>query len=135
VPRQSVLQIAANNADAEKTAIAAADKVGYPVVVKPMSRRKGLGISVDVKDAAGVRRAVTEALEYENSIIIESFISGDDHRLLIVGGKMIAAAKRISGHVIGDGRQSVSESVGEVNQDPRRGKGFEALLAHLELNS
>ena len=135
VPRQSVLQIAANNADAEKTTIAAADKVGYPVVVKPMSRRKGLGISVDVKDAAGVRRAVTEALVYENSIIIESFIPGDDHRLLIVGGKMIAAAKRIPDHVIGDGRQSVSELVGEVNQDPRRGKEFEALLVHLELNS
>ena len=108
LPRQSVLQIAANNADAEKTAIAGADKVGYLVVVKPMIRRKELGISVDVKDAAGVRRAVTEALEYENSIIIESFISGDDHRLLIVGGKMIAAAKRIPDHVIGDGRQSVS---------------------------
>ncbi len=86
-------------------------------------------------DAASAREAVREASKYEKVAIVESFVSGDDHRILVVDGKMIAAAKCIPGHVVGDGRSSVAELVEETNKDPRRGKGFEKVMVILEFDA
>ena len=61
-------------------------------------------------------------------------ILGDDHRLLVIDGKLVAAAHRVPGHVIGDGRSTVAELVAEVNSDPRRGAGHENMLTRLELD-
>ena len=62
-------------------------------------------------------------------------ILGDDHRLLVVDGKLVAAARRMPGHVVGDGRSTVAELVEIVNQDPRRGAGHENMLTRLELDA
>jgi len=104
-------------------------------VVKPVDTDKGVGISVILADAASVREAVREASKYGKVAIIESFVSGDDHRILVVDGKMIAAAKCIPGHVVGDGGSSVAELVEETNKDPRRGKGFEKVMVILEFDA
>ena len=61
-------------------------------------------------------------------------ILGDDHRLLVIDGKLVAAAHRVPGHVMGDGRSTVAELVAEVNKDPRRGAGHENMLTRLELD-
>ncbi len=135
VPRQAAIRISSNVAEAAEQAVGMADKIGYPVVVKPMSGKEALGIGVNLRDAAALRKAVEEAAKFENTIILESFVTGDDHRVLIVDGKMIAAAKRIPAHIVGDGRQSVAQLVAEANRDPRRGSGFEKILVRLELNT
>src|SRR3546814_523927 len=74
-------------------------------------------------------------LEHSRSVIVETFQPGDDHRLLVINGELIAATKRTPGHVVGDGTHTIAELVEAVNQDPRRGVGHEKVLTRLELDA
>ena len=124
VPRQRLVQ----NAEA---AVAAAEKVGYPVVVKPFNANHGRGISIHLSTAEQVRTAFALAREHSRSVIVESFIVGEDHRMLVINGELAAVAKRVPGHVVGDGKHTIEELVEQVNQDPRRGVGHERVLTRL----
>jgi cyanophycin synthetase len=116
-------------------AVRAAHRIGYPVVVKPVDGNHGRGVAVNLTTDDEVADAY-EAAEAEGSgVVVESMIAGDDHRLLVIGGRLIAAARRMPGHVVGDGRRTVAELVEEVNRDPRRGAGHENMLTRLELDA
>jgi cyanophycin synthetase len=128
VPRQGL----AANPDA---AAHIAARIGFPVVVKPSDTGKGKGISLGVADAAAVRVAFAVAARYSRRVLVESFVPGDDHRILVVEGRVVAAAKRIPAAVTGDGRQSVAELVAEANRDPRRGVGFSRLMNRIDLDA
>ena len=134
-PPQGVIVIDGGIADGAERAAAQAEAIGYPVVVKPLDREKGLGISVNLGDGAAVRKAVEEASKYGRAVIVEKFIAGDDHGILVVGGKMIAAAKRIPGHVVGDGGRTIAKLVEEANQGPRRGTDYEKIMVLLEFDA
>ena len=67
-------------------------------------------------------------------MLVESHIQGYDHRILVVAGKVVAAAKRVPGHVVGDGRHTIEELVDIVNEDPRRGVGHEKVLTRIEFD-
>ncbi len=69
--------------------------------------------------------------EHQRTVIVESHIQGYDHRMLVVNGELIAVAKRVPGHVVGDGRHTIEELVDIVNEDPRRGIGHEKVLTRL----
>jgi cyanophycin synthetase len=118
----------------EERAIKAAERLGYPVVVKPLDANHGRGVSIGLTDGEQVRVAFKLAREHSRAVLVESFLQGLDHRMLVVGGKLIAVAKRMPGHVVGDGRHSVRELVDITNQDPRRGIGHEKVLTRLELD-
>ena len=75
------------------------------------------------------------AAEHSPSVIVETYLKGDDHRLLVVNGELIAATRRSPGRVIGDGEHSIRELVDIVNQDPRRGIGHEKVMTRLELDA
>lgn len=124
-------QAMVGNADA---AARAALKIGFPVVVKPADGKKGQGVSLHLRDEAAVRKAFDFARQQSTSVLVESFIPGHDHRALMVGGKLIAAARRIPASVVGDGRQTVAELVAEANKDPRRGQDFDRLMTLIELD-
>jgi cyanophycin synthetase len=81
-----------------------------------------------------VEVAFEKAREHGRAIVVEKFVDGFDHRLLVIDGELIAAAKRVPGHVVGDGRHTIEELVEEVNRDPRRGVGHEKVLTRLELD-
>ena len=132
---QGVIVIDGGIADGAERAAAQAKAIGYPVVVKPLDREKGLGVSVNLGDGAAVRKAVEEASKYGRAVIVEKFIAGDDHGILVVGGKMIAAAKRIPGHVVGDGGRTIAKLVEEANQGPRRGTDYEKIMVLLEFDA
>ena len=66
-------------------------------------------------------------------MIVESFLEGDDHRLLVVNGELVAATRRTPGHVVGDGLHTVAELIEIVNQDPRRGVGHEKVLTRIKV--
>ena len=75
-------------------AVAAAERIGYPVVVKPFNANHGRGISIHLTDCgAGARQAFEIAREHSRSVIVESFITGDDHRMLVVNGELVAVAQ------------------------------------------
>ena len=121
-----------------KNAVRAAERIGYPVVVKPLNANHGRGISVGMENPDDVAAAFDLAKENNRGsqgVIIESFIQGLDHRMLVVNGALVAVSKRVPGHVVGDGRQTVEQLVEEVNSDPRRGVGHEKVLTRIELDA
>lgn len=118
----------------EEGAVRAARKIGYPVVVKPYNANHGRGVSIGLVNDAEVREAFAKAREHSRCVLIESYIRGFDHRMLVIDGELIAVAKRVPGHVIGDGKHNIAELLELVNQDPRRGIGHEKVLTRLELD-
>ncbi|MEO1202299.1 MAG: cyanophycin synthetase [Pseudomonadota bacterium] len=127
VPKQLIVRSASQ-------AVRAAERIGFPVVVKPLAGNHGRGVSIDLKSNEEVETGFAKAAEHGRSIIVESYIEGYDHRLLVIDGELVAAAKREPGHVVGDGQNSIEALVDIVNQDPRRGVGHEKVLTRLELD-
>ena len=128
VPRQRLVR-------SPEGATSAAARLGYPVVVKPLDANHGRGVSLDLKTEAEVHVAFEKAREHSRSVVVENFLAGFDHRMLVVNGELIAVAKRVPGHVVGDGEHTIAELVDLVNRDPRRGIGHEKVLTRIELDS
>ncbi|MDQ3138593.1 MAG: cyanophycin synthetase [Gemmatimonadota bacterium] len=128
VPRQRLVQYADD-------AAAAAERIGYPVVVKPFNANHGRGISIHLTTEAQVLSAFEVAREHSRSVIVESFITGEDHRMLVINGELVAVSKRVPGHVMGDGTHTIEQLVDEVNRDPRRGIGHEKVLTRLTFDT
>jgi len=99
---------------------AAAEEIGGPVVVKPRYGNQGRGVSVDLSTREEVEQAWHVAREEESTVMVERFVAGHDYRLLVVGGKVVAAARRHPPTVIGDGESTVKDLVDRINEDPRR---------------
>ncbi|MFK7829516.1 MAG: cyanophycin synthetase [Congregibacter sp.] len=118
-----------------RRAIAAAERIRYPVVLKPLNANHGRGVTTDVQNAEQLEKAYDKAKEHSDGVIVETFLEGLDHRLLVVAGQLVAAAKRVPAHVIGDGRSTVEELVDHVNEDPRRGVGHEKVLTRISLDA
>ena len=91
-------------------------------------------MSINLKTDEEVKTGFEKAREHGRTIIVESYIEGFDHRLLVVNGELVAAAKREPGHVTGDGKHTIAELVEIVNEDPRRGVGHEKVLTRLEFD-
>lgn len=127
VPRQYLVRN-------ESRAVRAARRIGFPVVVKPLNANHGRGVSINLRDDDAVAVAFEKARAHSRSVLVESFIEGLDHRLLVVNGELVAAAKRVPGHVVGDGEKTIEELVNIVNSDPRRGVGHEKVLTRLEFD-
>jgi len=118
----------------EAGAVQAARRIGFPVVVKPLNANHGRGASLNLTDDEHVATAFGHANQYSRSVIVESFIEGQDHRMLVIDGKLIAVAKRVPGHVVGDGEHTIAELVDITNADPRRGIGHEKVLTRIEID-
>lgn len=118
----------------EDEAAHAAERIGFPVVLKPLNANHGRGVSIGLTDKDAVRAAFTHAREHSRTVLVESFIEGLDHRMLVVDGELIAASKRVPGHVKGDGVHTIEQLMDEVNEDPRRGIGHEKVLTKLSLD-
>jgi len=109
-----------------------AQDIGLPVVVKPIDANHGRGVSLNLTTEAEVRAAYTIAsVEGESkSVLVERFIQGNEHRLLVVARKVVAAARGESVWVTGDGRSSVADLCeSQINTDPRRGESEEFPLS------
>src|SRR4051794_37677874 len=127
VPRQALVYDGDEAADAAR-------RLGYPVVVKPLDGNHGRGVAIHLTTEEQVRTAYEKAREEARTVIVETFHSGCDYRILVVNGRVVAVAERVPGHVTGDGRSTVAELVEAVNADPRRGVGHEKVLTRLELD-
>jgi cyanophycin synthetase len=128
VPRQELVSDASG-------ALRAARKLGGTVVTKPYNGNHGRGITINISGDEEIRAGFAAAREHSRSVIVETYIGGDDHRLLVIDGELVAATKRTPGHVVGDGVSDIAELVDRVNADPRRGVGHEKVLTRLELDA
>jgi cyanophycin synthetase len=117
-------------------AVAAAARVGFPVVIKPLDGNHGRGVQLDLRSEEEVAAAfpAAQAEARRGWVVVESYVGGNDYRVLVIGGKMVAVAERVPAHVIGDGAKTVAELVEETNADPRRGVGHEKVLTRIRLD-
>ncbi|HOB79217.1 MAG TPA: cyanophycin synthetase [Ornithinibacter sp.] len=130
VPKQETVRSA-------EGAVAAARRIGFPVVLKPLDGNHGRGVCLNLMDDEAVREAfvIAEDQSRRGYVIVESFVTGRDYRCLIVGGKMQAIAERVPAHVVGDGTHTVRELVDLTNADPRRGVGHEKVLTKIKVDA
>ena len=129
VPRADVVR----NAD---EAAAAAARIGYPVAVKPLDGNHGRGVILNLADEAAVRDgyAIARRESRNGGVVVESFLTGNDYRCLVIGGVLRAVAHRIPAHVDGDGKQTLAELIDQTNADPRRGIGHEKVLTRIGID-
>ena len=120
--------------DDEDDAWAAAREIGLPVVVKPQDGNQGKGISVNLTSEEQVRHAYRVAVGFFDDIMVEKYLPGHDWRFLVIGDKLIAAARRDPPLVIGDGTHTIRELVDIVNSDPRRSDGHATSLTKIRFD-
>jgi cyanophycin synthetase len=128
VPRQELVRSA-------DRAVRAAERLGFPVVTKPYDGNHGRGISIGLATPEEVRAGFDAAAAHSSSVIVETYLQGDDHRLLVINGDLIAATRRTPGRVLGDGVHTIRRLVDIVNEDPRRGIGHEKVMTRLALDA
>jgi cyanophycin synthetase len=115
-------------------AVAAANEIGWPVVVKPQDGNQGKGVTSNVVSEEHLRTVYKVAQQYSDNILVEKYLPGHDYRLLVVGDKLVAAARRDAPHVVGDGEHTIRELVAEINKDPRRGDGHATPMSWMRID-
>ena len=115
-------------------ALEAAEYIGYPLAVKPLIGNHGRGVSTNITNEEELREAYDAAYLRNDTVVVEQFVRGEDHRLLVIDGELVAAARRRPAHVVGDGTSTLQQLIDEENKDPRRGVGHENLLTQIDVD-
>ena len=114
----------------------AAQDIGLPVVVKPSDGNHGRGVTLDLRKKEDIEAAYHVAYPEGSDVMVERFIPGDEHRLLVVGGKVVAAARGEVVSITGNGHSTVKELIdNQLNSDPRRGYEEEYPLEIIDLDT
>jgi cyanophycin synthetase len=112
----------------------AINKVGFPLVIKPIDGNHGKGNTTNIINREQAVVALAAAQKYGRSVIVERFITGFDFRVLVINYKFICAALRTPASVVGDGEHSIQWLIDETNKDPRRGYGHEKVLTRITID-
>jgi cyanophycin synthetase len=110
-------------------------RIGFPIVIKPLSGNHGRGITTNITDWEEALKAMALAQRISTRVIVERFIHGADYRLLVINNKLVAASKRIPAMIMGDGVSTIEELVEKTNRDPNRGEGHEKNLTVIKLDA
>ncbi|MFG1952384.1 cyanophycin synthetase [Micromonospora sp. NPDC048830] len=122
---------AGGRADSLAEALDLFTELGGPVVVKPVDGQQGRHVYLGLTTRESVATAFAGA---GGRVVVERQVEGRDYRVLVVAGKLAAAAERVPGHVVGDGVNTVRSLVEQLNADPRRGNGHTNVLTRLRLD-
>ncbi len=120
-----------------EAAVAAAERIGYPVVLKPIDANNAHGVHIDVRTGEEVRDLFPDSRKRSGSgtVVIERYISGAHFRVLVIDDKVFAVIERVAAHVIGDGIHTIEELIEIENTDPRRGQKKDDDLRQIEIDS
>lgn len=122
----------------EEEVVEEAEKMGWPVVIKPVAGHKGHGVTTNIRTERDVRRAFRVAAgtgeESADGIIIQQQIEGTDHRLLTVKGKFVAALQRVPAYVEGDGKSTIGELIVLENETPARIDNARSALCKIKVD-
>lgn len=110
------------------------DRIGYPIVIKPIDGNHGKGNTTNIINWDQATRAFAAAKEYGRSVIVEKYITGFDFRILVINYKFICAALRTPASVVGDGKHNIQQLIDVINTDPRRGYGHEKVLTQITVD-
>jgi cyanophycin synthetase len=111
------------------------DRIGYPIVLKPVNGNHGKGATTNIKSWEDALVALEAAQQYGRAVICEKFITGRDFRCLVINYKFVAAALRTPAAVTGDGKSTIQALIDQVNADPRRGYGHEKVLTAIKIDA
>ena len=130
VPRSEVV-------DTADDAVIASRRLGYPCVLKPLDGNHGRGVHLDLQSEDAVRAAFPDAVaeSRRGDVVVETHITGNDYRVLVIRGRVAAVAERVPASVLGDGTHTVRQLVEVANQDPRRGIGHEKVLTRIRMDA
>lgn len=109
-----------------------ADRIGYPLVLKPQYGNKGRGVILDIKNEKELITAYQKLINEFNDIILEEYHRGDDYRVCVVNNKVVGVSLRVPPYIIGDGNKSVEELIDELNSHEYRGEGHEKPLTKVK---
>jgi GNAT-family acetyltransferase (TIGR03103 family) len=98
------------------------------VVVKPARGEQGRGITVGVRDAAGLERAVALAAQFCPDVLVEALVEGDDLRVIVIDRQVVAAAVRRPAEIVGDGRHTVADLIASTSRRRERVTGGESSI-------
>ena len=112
---------------------AIADVGGFPIVIKPLDGNHGRGITININSTEEAESAydLASTASKTRSVIVEQYYQGNDHRVLVINGKVVAVAERVPAHVIGNGKYTIQQLIDLTNQDPRRGNGHDNVLTKI----
>lgn len=113
---------------------AAIQKINYPIVLKPVNGNHGKGATTNIRTWSEAVEALEAAKKFGRAIICEKYITGRDHRILVINYKFVAAAIRTPAAVTGDGCSTIQQLIDLVNSDPRRGYGHEKVLTTIKVD-
>ena len=112
----------------------ALERISYPIVTKPVDGNHGKGATTNINNWEDALRGLEAAKKYSRGVIVEKFITGQDHRVLVINYKFVAAAIRKPASVIGDGISNIQALIDKTNEDPRRGYGHEKTLTQIKVD-
>ncbi|WP_251861588.1 cyanophycin synthetase [Clostridium sp. Marseille-Q2269] len=110
------------------------ERIGYPVVLKPRFGNQGKGVMVNIKNQKELVNAYSTINKKFQNIMIEKYIKGNDYRVCVVDGKVVAAAQRIPPYIIGNGKSTIYALIRQLNRDERRGNGHEKPLTKIKVD-
>ena len=112
---------------------AIADVGGYPIVIKPLDGNHGRGITININgvEEAELAYDLASSASKTRSVIVEQYYQGNDHRVLVIDGKVVAVAERVPAHVTGNGKDTIRQLIDLTNQDSRRGNGHDNVLTKI----
>jgi len=120
--------------DTFEEALEEAEAIGYPVVIKPLSGNHGRGISTNLLNEQELKVAFEIATKISDTVLVEKFLNGFDYRMLVIGGKFVAASLREPAYVVGNGKDSIKQLIDKINEDPERGIGHEKNLTQITMD-
>lgn len=121
-------------ATTEAEALEALASVTGAVVVKPLDGNQGKGVTLNITTPEELKQAFELGKKYSPEIVIEEFVKGNDYRLTVVNGKMVAASHRMPPYVIGDGEHTIRQLIDSVNSHAMRGDDHEKPLTKIKID-
>ncbi|WP_284734408.1 cyanophycin synthetase [Sphingosinicella terrae] len=115
-------------------ALRQANRLGFPLVTKPLDGNHGRGVTTGIESEAQLRFGFDLARRHGRQIVLEQYFPGRDHRILVVNGQLVAVAERVPPQVKGDGTRTIAELIGMLNEDPRRGEGHEKVMTRIRVD-
>ncbi len=112
----------------------ALERISYPIVTKPVDGNHGKGATTNITNWEDAVKGLEAAKKYSRGVIVERFITGQDHRVLVINYKFVAAAIRKPASVVSDGKSTIQQLIDKTNEDPRRGYGHERTLTQIKVD-
>jgi cyanophycin synthetase len=109
-------------------------EIGFPLVVKPVNGNHGRNVTTNIRSYHELVDSFKLARKVSEQVVVEKFIAGEDHRMLVVNYKFVAAAKRTPPSIIGDGVSTIEQLIARLNEDPKRGLDHEKVLTRVNID-